>query len=93
MLEVLSLQARVHALVRDTSPNNVRWKLAAQGTPLPEAYWPIGDHFLSSIIFKSYKSMTVFVCLCAPVESSPNDVRMYVYVVCVSSACQDVFWI
>ena len=45
MLEVLSLQARVHALVRDTSPNNVRWKLAAQGTPLPEAYWPIGDHF------------------------------------------------
>lgn len=29
-------KARVHALVRDTSPNNVRWKLAAQGTPLPE---------------------------------------------------------
>ena len=37
--------------------------------------------------------MTVFVCLCAPVESSPNDVRMCVYVVCVSSPCQGVFWI
>ena len=90
MLELLSLQARVHALVRDTSPNNVRWKLAAQGTPLPEAHWPIGDLCLSAIVFKFYKSGTVSVCLCVPVESSLNDVRVYVYVICVSSACQSV---